>query len=496
MMLNDSKKMSEVLSLEQSILKQKNLGIIRIDQFGYPVYINDYLLELLSFENPEEFYKHFHNNSDFQKNFDPNKYLNYLNLEIKSNFLESKWINKKGKIVVFKEFVNPVHNENNEIVYFDLVIEDITNIKFVDELIKDYQLRDLSILKALPDLLFLISFDGIFLDYKYSNRNNFGFFLNPIDIIGKRIEEVFPNEVADLLITSVKKTLSNEELQTVEFSLEHSGKNSFFEARIIYNSSNQVLILLRDITIQKHAEIELRRVTEDLEVANREKDKFFSLIAHDLRTPLVGLTGYAEILSQDIDELTKEEIKQYSNSIVEISRQAIKFLSNLLEWSRLQTGKIQYVPNDLSINLIVTSIFQLLKSNAARKNILLLNNTDPEHIAYADENMIYSVLNNLISNAIKFTNPGGEIVVSSRVEGDRIITSVKDNGVGMNEEQLKNLFVLNKSFTTQGTAREKGTGLGIILCRDFISKNFGKLWVDSKPGEGSEFSFSLPKFNN
>jgi signal transduction histidine kinase len=495
-MVDNQKKISEYLSLERSLFNQKNLGVIRIDHSGYPVFINEYLLNLLSFENTDEFNEFYSGNLDFRKNFDTNKYLHHLNLEIKSNYLESKWLNKNGKVVFFKEFVNPVYNENNEIVFFDCIIEDITNIKLVDELIKNYQLRDLSILKALPDLLFLISYDGVFLDYKYSNRNNFNLFTNPLDIIGKRVEDIFPNEVADLIITAVKKTLSDEELQTVEFSLDHSGKFAFFEARIIFNSSDQALILLRDITNQKQAEIELRRVTEDLEVANREKDKFFSLIAHDLRTPLVGLTGYAEILSQDIDELTKEEIKEYSNSIVEISRQTIKFLSNLLEWSRLQTGKIQYVPNDLSINLTVQSIFQLLKSNAARKNINLVNNTNPEHIAYADENMIYSVLNNLISNAIKFTNPGGEIIVASREEGDKIITTVKDNGVGMDDEQLKNLFALNKSFTTIGTAKEKGTGLGIILCRDFVNKNFGKLWVESKVGEGSEFSFSLPKFKN
>jgi len=106
------------------------------------------------------------------------------------------------------------------------------------------------------------------------------------------------------------------------------------------------------------------------------------------------------------------------------------------------------------------------------------------------------VLNNLISNAIKFTNFGGEIIVSSRIDDNKIITSVKDNGVGMDDEQINNLFLLNKSFTTPGTAKEKGTGLGMILCRDFINKNFGKLWVSSKLGEGTEFSFSLPRYKS
>jgi PAS domain S-box-containing protein len=489
-------KSKNIISLEHSLLNQSNLGVARIDRDGTPVFINDYLARILSFRDVKEFFTHFANNPEFRKNTETSKYFNYIEQEIKSHYLESKWINKNGKVVFFKEFVNPVYDENNDIAFFDCIIEDVTNVKLVDELIKNYQLRDLSILKALPDLLFLVSYEGVFLDYKYSSRNNSSFISNPLEIIGKRIEDVFPNDVAEKIIVAVRKTLSDEELQTVEFCLEHSANHSYFEARIIYNSDDQALILLRDVTTQKQAEAELRRVTNDLEIANKEKDKFFSLIAHDLRTPLVGLTGYAEILSQDIDELTKEEIREYSNHIVEISRQTIKFLTNLLEWSRLQTGKIQYNPSDVSIYLIVDSIIRLLKSNASRKKINVVNQVDPSHIVYADENMIYSVLNNLISNAIKFTHEGGEIVISSSADGDKIITSVKDNGVGMSQEQVNNLFSLNKSFTTPGTAKEKGTGLGIILCRDFINKNFGKLWVESKEGEGTTFSFSLPMYKN
>ncbi|MCS7052207.1 MAG: ATP-binding protein [Ignavibacterium sp.] len=486
-----------ITSIQRSILNQDNLGIIRIDKEGNPIYVNNHLLKLLSFQNSEEFFNHYSRNKEFQKNTEPSKYLSYLKNEIRPNFLESRWINKNGKVVFFKEFVSPVINKNGEITYFDCIIEDITNDKLVEELIKDNQLRDLSILKVLPDLLFIISYEGIFLDYKYSARNQVKFISKPGDVIGKRVEQVFPSEVADLILNAVRKTITNGELQTVEFSIERSGKFSYFEARIIHNNTyNQALILLRDITAQKQAQEELKKVTKDLEEANREKDKFFSLIAHDLRTPLIGLAGYAEILANDIDELSKEEIRNYSNNIVEISKQAIKFLSNLLEWSRLQTGRIQYNPSDVSIYLLVQSIFQLLKSNAERKNITLNNFVNPEHIVYADENMIYSVLNNLISNAIKFTNSGGEITVASQLVEDKIVTSVKDNGIGMTEEQITNLFTLNKSFTSLGTAKEKGTGLGIILCKDFISKNFGKLWVESKEGEGTTFYFSLPKYNN
>ncbi len=321
------------------------------------------------------------------------------------------------------------------------------------------------------------------------------FFKNPALLIGRKITSVFPKTVSEKLSEAIKHTLQTNQLSSVEFSVISEDEEIFYEARIVVNSDNQALMLLRDVTPQKEAEAQLRKVTEDLKQANASKDKFFSIIAHDLRTPLIGLIGYAEILSEDIDELELSEIKEYSKNIVDISRQTIKLLSNLLEWSRLQTGKIQFNPSDVKIYSIVENIFQLLKSNAQHKEIELINSTNMNHIAYADENMIYSVFNNLISNAIKFTRTGGKIEVSSEQKGEEIIVSVKDNGVGIDEENLKNLFELDKSFTTPGTENEKGSGLGIILCRDFIKKHGGRIWVNSKVGEGTTFFFTLPVFH-
>lgn len=493
-MLNLNNNQNDIITLKESLFNQNIFGIIRIDNQGYPITFNKRFLTLLSFESEEEFFQFYSTNLTFKKNTNPLKYQKILELEVKPHYLESKWINKNGQIVFFKEYVTPVYNQNNEIIYYDCILEDVTDVKLIETILKKYQSRDLSILKALPDLLLIISSDGIFRDYKYSNHDNFILFTNPAEIIGKTIYEIFPKDISEKINNAIKQTIDDKQLQTVEFELSNLENNFYFEARIIYNSPDEALVLLRDITTQKQAEANLRKVKEDLEIANKEKDKFFSLIAHDLRTPLVGLAGYAEILASDINELTKEEIKEYSNSIVEITRQAIKFLQNLLEWSRLQTGKLQYMPAELSINLIVDSISKLLQSNLERKKIKFVNLTNPEHIVFADENMIYSVLNNLISNAIKFSNEGGEIVVRTYKQGDSIVTSVKDNGVGMTEEQLQNLFVLNKTFSTLGTSKEKGTGLGIILCRDFVSRNFGKLWVESIPNKGSEFYFSLPKY--
>ncbi|WP_337865656.1 ATP-binding protein [Ignavibacterium sp.] len=477
-----------------SILNHNALGIIRISAKGTPVYANNTLLRFLNLDSFYDLIETYNINYLFRNNFDTQKYFKHLNQEFKTDFIESEWFNKNGKVVFLKEFVHPVFNSSSDPEYFDCIIEDQTDKKIVEQLIKNCQTRDYQILKALPDILFIVSSEGVLLDSKFNSHSSF--FKNPALLIGKKINSVFPKSVTEKLITAIKTTLENNQLSSVEFSVKAENKDIFYEARIVVNHEKEVLMLLRDITLQKEAESQLRKVTEDLKQANASKDKFFSIIAHDLRTPLIGLIGYAEILSEDIDDLELSEIKEYSTNIVDISRQTVKLLSNLLEWSRLQTGKIQYNPADVKIYSLVNNVFQLLKSNAEHKEIELINSTDENHIAYADENMIYSVMNNLTSNAIKFTRVGGRIEISSELSGDEIKVSVKDNGVGIDDENLKNLFELDKSFTTPGTQNEKGSGLGIILCRDFIRKHGGKIWVESKVGEGTTFHFTLPVFHS
>jgi len=211
-----------------------------------------------------------------------------------------------------------------------------------------------------------------------------------------------------------------------------------------------------------------------------------------VRTPIIALIGYAEILADDIDELQKSEIKDFASSIVDISKQTIGLLTNLLEWSRLQTGRIEFHPSPINAHTICENTLSLLTSNAEQKNISIVNELEDETYVFADENMMQSIFNNLVTNAIKFTNKNGLITISSKHIDDMIRFVVKDNGVGMSAEQKQMLFGMNKSFTTPGTTNEKGSGLGMILCKDFIEKHGGKIWVESDSGLGSEFFFTVP----
>ena len=226
---------------------------------------------------------------------------------------------------------------------------------------------------------------------------------------------------------------------------------------------------------------------------NASKDKFFSIISHDLRSPFTSIIGFAEVMLEDINTLSQEEIKEFTNSIYKSSKNIQNLLENLLQWSRVQTGRIELNPINFDLNSLINDVIALYHVNAARKKISLVNKVENQYYVKADKFMIDTLLRNLVSNSIKFTNQGGEIkiIVDDSLEG-RLLVTISDNGVGINEETIEKLFKIDSHVTTKGTEKEKGTGLGLILCKEFVEKNNGKIWVESKIGKGSDFKFTLP----
>lgn len=226
---------------------------------------------------------------------------------------------------------------------------------------------------------------------------------------------------------------------------------------------------------------------------NASKDKFFSIISHDLRSPFTSIIGFAEVMLEDIETLTKDEIKEFTNSIYKSSKNIQNLLENLLQWSRVQTGRIEFNPINFDLNNLINDVIALFQVNAARKKINLISSVEKNYTVRADKFMIDTVLRNLVSNSIKFTNSGGEIKVNVEELSEKELTiSVSDNGVGIKEEVIEKLFKIDSHVTTKGTEKEKGTGIGLILCKEFVEKHEGKIWVESKIDEGSQFKFILP----
>jgi PAS domain S-box-containing protein len=250
--------------------------------------------------------------------------------------------------------------------------------------------------------------------------------------------------------------------------------------------------VFRDISARKLAEAKLIVFNEELTEVNATKDKFFSIIAHDLRNPFNLLLGYSNILTEEIENNHFGEALELSHRIHSVSKSTYSLLENLLTWSQLQTRNISFSKETFILGEILSPELKLMTAMAEGKNIKLVSKIGNTIEMNADKDMISTVIRNLVSNAIKFTKPGGMVTLSSETADHEIIFSVSDTGTGMSKEEVSQLFIVSKTISKPGTAKEKGTGLGLILCKEFVTLHGGNIMVTSEPGQGSRFSFTIP----
>lgn len=237
---------------------------------------------------------------------------------------------------------------------------------------------------------------------------------------------------------------------------------------------------------------ELAATKEKLEESLKEKDKLFSIIAHDLKSPFSGFLGIANLLSTDIDSLSKEELVEIAKLLKESAENVYKLIENLLEWSRIQRGLIPFEPSIYNLRQIVEQVYSLQKVNIEKKEIEFATNIPQDLNVFVDLNMISTVLRNLISNAIKFTPRNGKIIIGSSVQEEAVLVYVEDTGIGIPKQMIPELFKVGAKTSRPGTEGESSTGLGLILCKDYIERHSGKIWVESEEGKGTKFFFTLP----
>jgi len=233
--------------------------------------------------------------------------------------------------------------------------------------------------------------------------------------------------------------------------------------------------------------------TEELNEANAAKDKFFSIIAHDLRSPFNALLGLSEIMIDNWEDMSNDDKIEILKDINASSRNTFNLLENMLEWAKSQTGRIQTEPSKFSACNIICENVKVLSQHADNKNISIKNSVPENDYCIADRNMISTVFRNLISNAIKFTSEGGSIEISVTTMDKLFQFCISDTGIGMDQETISNLFSITEKVQRAGTANELGTGLGLILCKEFIEINKGKMYIESEPNVGSKFCFTVPK---
>ncbi len=302
--------------------------------------------------------------------------------------------------------------------------------------------------------------------------------LDGFEVCKRLKQDVSTKDIPIIFLTA--KVEKNDVIQGLELGAVDYVEKPFNEMELITRvNTHLALKITRD---------KLHETVEALEEANATKDKFFSIISHDLGNIFSGLIGLSDLLSNP-----KQGEKEFlMNMLQQSTQRGYNLLKNLLEWSQLQTGKIKPRASVLYFHEYIDSNIMLLANQAENKNITLVSSVDNTLAVFADANMINTVIRNLLSNAIKFTPENGRVEISGKREAEFIEISVSDTGVGIREQDIGKLFQVDVSHSTTGTADEQGTGLGLILCKDFVESNGGTIWVESELGKGSKFYFSLP----
>jgi PAS domain S-box-containing protein len=268
--------------------------------------------------------------------------------------------------------------------------------------------------------------------------------------------------------------------------------NSLKEVNILLEE-RQEKIQLQAEELNKQAD-SLKKANSQLEELNATKNKFFSIIAHDLKNPFQAIFGFSELLMRNFEDFEEKQRLELLGMIKTSSEGAYNLLENLLQWARTQTQRIKYTPDTINLHDLIQQNVTLGQANAEKKGIAIRANLECNGTAWADFNMVNLIIRNLISNAIKFTDKNGFISIScSDVSEQNCLIAIKDTGIGISEDNIKKLFRIDEYFSTSGTAGENGTGLGLIICREFIEKNYGELTVESEIGSGTTFSFTLPR---
>ncbi|BBE16246.1 histidine kinase [Aquipluma nitroreducens] len=354
----------------------------------------------------------------------------------------------------------------------------------------------------LDHLPLLISYLDTDLRYRYVNKTYekwMGLSLN--DIYGRLVKDIVVENTYEALIQNIHKAKQGKTV-TFDTSRELNGSNRFLHVTLIPHldenrSVKGFLSVVADVTQLRKRENKIRIQKDKLEELNASKDLFFSIISHDLKNPFNSLLGFSELLHDDFDTLDEAIKKECAGHIYESARNTYELLENLLAWSRAQRGKLDYNPSLVNLKILVDENLRLLLLSSWQKNIRLQSELGEDFRITTDRELVNTVIRNLLTNALKFTSKGGLVNVSARWISknrahDFLEVSVTDNGLGIAPGKLNQLFKIGRSESTEGTEGESGTGLGLMLCKEFVEICGGEIIVESEPGKGSIVKFTLP----
>jgi len=445
-------------------------------------------------------------NGEFMPSYSRGQFRRILEEEGEIIGLESQWTKRDGSTLFVRESARVVRSGDGSVLYYEGTIEDITDKKIAEDKLKasEEKFRKLSrAVEQSPVSIVITDTEG---SIEYANPKTF-------QTTGYTLEELMGQNPRVLKSGETNKLEYSELWKLISSGKEWKGlfHNRRKNGELYWESSNispitdgngkitHYVAVKEDITEKKaiekaliESEEKYRTLAEDLREMNATKDKLFSIIAHDMRGPIGTFSQALELLTEDmgLDENMKSDLlEELSIS----SKNIFNLLENLLNWSRIQRSLISLEPQVFIINDILSENINLLRPNSKQKGINVVFQAEKDITVFADADTISLVVRNLLSNAIKFTPERGRIIISAEENAEHVKVSIKDSGVGIKKEIMDNLFQSGSYYTSFGTNGEKGSGIGLVLVKDFVERNGGTLFAESLPGNGSSFIFILPK---
>jgi PAS domain S-box-containing protein len=406
---------------------------------------------------------------------------------------EIRLFHKNGQILWIQLHANIYYNLQNEFEYILVEFTDITERKKAEDLIRESEAKFRAISENANEGIVLINNEGNIL---YANKATGRIFETAVEeILGKNIHETLGRNIFGDEHTinfekwkkSGKGNVINQKItvNTVTFQ----GEEKYLElsvSSVLHKDTWYAVGIINDITTLKNNEKTLKEL-------NATKDKFFNIIAHDLRSPFSTILGFSEMLVEDLEELSLEEIRLYVEAIHKASGNTYKLLESLLIWARVQQGNIPFRPSVINLCDICSETISLLKFQAQAKEIEISLDVPDDIEIFIDNEMLQTLIRNLVSNALKYTTPGGRVELKAVRQNDEVLFSVSDDGIGMELQTLNSLFKLGETVSMEGTAGERGTGFGLMICKEFVEKHGGRIYAESTPGKGSTFFFTIPE---
>lgn len=404
-----------------------------------------------------------------------------------SERFETKHRRKDGSVFDVEVSASYLDQHGGMLVCF---CRDISDRKTVELACRESEIR----YRLLSDVTMegiIIHKQGIAMDLNAALARLLGY--EPQELLGKNVLKLIVYEEDQEIVR--KNILKDYARPYIARFVKKNGEVFFveLEARNFeVNGETMRVASVRDITERLKTEQEIRRFNEELRNAIAEKDRFFSIIAHDLKSPISGFLSLTKVLVENFEELTVKEVNRSLDALYASSVRVYALLENLLEWARVQQGLLTCSPSHFLLKGVVRASLDFTHSVAEQKGISLCDETPDDLVVCIDPPMIGTVLRNIISNALKFSNRGSCVRITARQDGGMVTVAVRDEGVGMDQHTLSTIFSLDSKITRPGTEGEVSTGLGLILCKEFIEKHGGKIWAESCPGLGTIFYFTLP----